>query len=253
MDDATGSIRPIGYIEMPGTTIGMPEAPGERPGEEQQQPAVEPAASRAVPPRRPVETRAGARAEASAPATSADVGRGVRLGRGCYVSPTASIKGEVTLGEEVFVAPAASIRGDSGAPIRIGSLSNVQDGAVIHAREGRSLAVDSKRYAVYIGESVSLAHQCLVHGPAAVLDGSFVGFGAVVVNSTIGRECVIMHLAYVANVEIPDGRMVPVGAVVDTPERARSLPRVTSELKEFAAEVARANRKHASDYNGEER
>lgn len=254
MDDSTGPIRPIGYIEMPSPSFGMPEPADGRPAEDQASPASQaPAAPGPAEREASSQPRLDDRAEARSSRAGADIDRTVRLGRGCYLSPTASVRGEVTLGDEVFVGPASSIRGDAGAPIRIGSQSNVQDGAVIHSLEGRWLVINNNRYAVYIGERVSLAHQCLVHGPAAILDGSFIGFGAVVVNSTIGRDCVIMHLAYVANVEIPDGRMVPVGAVVDTPERARSLPRVTNELKQYASEVVRANREHARDYSSGKR
>jgi carbonic anhydrase len=242
MDGKTGGIEPIGYIEMPGTAVEMPGSsytPTEvdKPAAQVEAPSTATAAER------------WAQREQRPRGVRGDVGRRARLGRVDYVSATASVLGDVVLGEEVFVGPGASIRGDTGAPIHIGNQSNVQDGAVVHADSGRSLMVGNVSSAVYIGERVSLGHQCLVHGPAAILDGSFIGYGSLVVNSTVGRDCVVMHLAYVANVEIPDGRLVPVGAVVDTLERARSLPRVPADLKEFAAESVRANTKHARDYN----
>ena len=179
---------------------------------------------------------------------SAEVGPRVRLGRGTWVSPTASVAGDVVIGREVFVGPGASIRGDSGARVHVGDASNVQDGAVVHALEGRSIVVGDREYAVYIGERVSLAHQALVHGPAAIMDGCFVGFGATVINSALGRGCVVMHRAYVSDVEVPAGRLVPVGAVVDTAERARSLPRVPRDVQEFAEGVVEANRRYAREY-----
>jgi carbonic anhydrase/acetyltransferase-like protein (isoleucine patch superfamily) len=72
----------------------------------------------------------------------------------------------------------ASIRSDEGMPIFVGNRSNVQDGVVLHAletidEEGKPVEknlveVGGKKYAVYIGENVSLAHQSQVHGPASV-------------------------------------------------------------------------------------
>jgi carbonic anhydrase len=242
MDGKNSGIEPIGYIEMPGTAVEMPDTsftPSE-PNQPVRQADPPPTASTA---------ERSAQREQRPRGVRGEVGRRARLGRVDYISATASVLGDVVLGEEVFVGPGASVRGDTGAQIRIGNQSNVQDGAVVHADSGRSLVVGNVPYAVYIGDRVSLGHQCLVHGPAAILDGSFIGYGSLVVNSTIGRDCVVMHLAYVANVEIPDGRLVPVGAVVDTPERARSLPRVPADLKGFAAESVRAYTKHARDYN----
>jgi carbon dioxide concentrating mechanism protein CcmM len=156
--------------------------------------------------------------------------------------------GDVSLGEDVFVAPVASIRGDTGAPIRIGSGSNVQDGAVIHAADGRAFTVDNQRYAVYVGERVSLAHRCLVHGPVTIGDDAFIGFGAMVMNCTVGRGAVVMHMAYVTDVDIPPGRMVPTGTVVDSPDQARALPKVSPDLREMAERVVQNNRRYARDY-----
>ena len=106
------------------------------------------------------------------------------IGSGSYVDRLASVVGNVSLGKGVFVAPFASIRGDEGQPIAIGDGSNVQDGVVLHALEtvsgGKAIetnlvTVAGKKYAVYIGKNVSLAHQSQVHAPAAVGDNTLVG------------------------------------------------------------------------------
>ena len=74
----------------------------------------------------------------------------------------------MTLGERVYVAPFASIRGDEGQPIYIGDESNVQDGVVLHGFEtiegGKEIAksqveVAGKKYSLYVGKRVSMAHQ----------------------------------------------------------------------------------------------
>ena len=237
-EDKKSSYESIGYMGMPGERAGQSgrEVPG------QSAPAAE----------RP-EMRLEARQQTVAPAPAASVGRTVIMGPGSYVSPMASVQGDVQLGEQVFVAPGASIRGDTGARIYIGNQSNVQDGAVVHALPDRSVAVGGRPYAVYVGQRVSLAHQVLLHGPVAIGDDVFVGFRVMVVNSVIGKGCVIWHGAVISDVEIPDGRLVPAGAIIDTPERARALAVASTQLKEFAASVVRDNRRYAQEYSAQQR
>lgn len=152
-----------------------------------------------------------------------------------FVHPLAAVIGQVTVGSGVFVGPFASLRGDEGAPIHIGDRSNVQDGVVVHGLEtfedGREIAensvtVDGKRYSVYIGRGVSLAHQSQIHGPALVSDDTFVGMQALVFKSTVGRGCVICPGAKLVGVSIAPGRFVPAGAVITTQQQADALQEI---------------------------
>jgi len=160
------------------------------------------------------------------------------IGSGSYVDRLASVVGNVSLGKGVFVAPFASIRGDEGQPIAIGDGSNVQDGVVLHALEtisgGKAIetnlvTVAGKKYAVYIGKNVSLAHQSQVHGPAAVGDNTFVGMQALVFKASIGKNVVIEPGAKVIGVTIPADRYVPAGSVVTKQEQADTLPEITDD------------------------
>lgn len=160
------------------------------------------------------------------------------VGAGSYVDKLASVIGDVILGKDVFVAPFASIRGDEGQPIVIGDGSNVQDGVVIHALETMNggkvvdqnlVTVGGKKYAVYVGKGVSLAHQSQVHGPAAVGDHTFVGMQALVFKSTIGKNVVIEPGAKVIGVTIAEKRYVPAGATIVTQAQADALPEITPD------------------------
>ncbi len=155
---------------------------------------------------------------------------------GAYVDKLASVIGNVSIGAQVFVAPFASIRGDEGQPIVIGAGSNVQDGVVVHALETFSggkpvdknlVDVNGKKYAVYIGSGVSLAHQSQVHGPAAVGDHTFVGMQALVFKSVIGKNVVIEPGAKLIGVTVAEGRYVPAGSVVTKQSDADALPLIT--------------------------
>ena len=156
---------------------------------------------------------------------------------GAYVDKLASVIGNVSIGTRVFVGPFASVRGDEGQPIVIKEGTNIQDGVVIHALEtfnqGRIIeknlvTVDGKKYAVYVGAHVSLAHQSQVHGPAAVGDNTFIGMQALVFKSVIGKNVVVEPGAKVIGVTVEEGRYIPAGSVVVTQEAADALPKITA-------------------------
>ena len=150
-----------------------------------------------------------------------------------YIHPLAAVIGNVTLGQNIMVSPFAAIRGDEGQPLYIGNDSNVQDGVVIHAlrTESNGIAfeknlyeVEGKRYAVYVGNRVSVAHQAQVHGPAVVLDDTFVGMKSLVFMSFVGKGCVIEPACMLMNVTVPDNRYVPAGSVITSQGKADQLP-----------------------------
>ena len=156
-----------------------------------------------------------------------------------YVHPQAAVIGNVTLGENIMVSPMVSIRGDEGQPLHVGDDSNVQDGVIIHALETESegkpveknlYEVDGKKYAVYVGDRVSLAHQVQIHGPAVVMDDTFVGMKVLVFRSFVGKNCVIEPGAIVMGVTVADRRIVPVGSVISTQEQADELTEVTEMI-----------------------
>lgn len=159
-----------------------------------------------------------------------------------YVHPTATVIGWVELGREVNVAADTSIRADEGAPFYVGDRSNVQDGVVLHALKDKWVRVDGRQWAIYIGADCSLAHQALVHGPSMIGDRTFVGFKAIVHDSIIGEGCFIGHNALVVGVEIPPGKRVPSGWVVDSPEKVKQLPPVEHAHAHFNEDVVQVNR-----------
>jgi len=161
-----------------------------------------------------------------------------RIDPSTYVHPMASVMGNVILGKNIMVSPMASIRGDEGQPLSIGDDSNVQDGVVIHALEtemngapveAHLCAVDGKRYAVYVGKRVSLAHQVQIHGPAVVQDDTFVGMQTLIFKSRVGTGCVVEPRCLLMGVTVPDRRYVPAGSIVKTQDDADRLPEITED------------------------
>jgi len=178
-----------------------------------------------------------------------------------YVHPQASVIGKVTIGAHVMISPMASVRSDEGMPIFVGDNSNIQDGVVLHAletidEEGEPIEknlveVDGKKYAVYIGENVSLAHQSQVHGPALVGNDSFIGMQAFVFKAKVGNNCVLEPTSAVIGVTIPDGRYVSAGKTITSQDEADKLPEITDDYayKHTNEAVVYVNTNLAEGYN----
>jgi carbonic anhydrase/acetyltransferase-like protein (isoleucine patch superfamily) len=122
------------------------------------------------------------------PRTFALDGIAPRLGRPSYVADGACLVGDVVLGEHTSVWFCAVIRADNG-PIRIGTHSNVQDGAVIHCLPQGE---------VLVGAQVSIGHLATIHG-ASIGDRCLVGMNAVVMDGVrIGDDTLVAAGSIVA-------------------------------------------------------
>lgn len=170
------------------------------------------------------------------------------MARTAFVHDQATVIGRVVLGDYVHIAAGSSVRADEGTPFYIGDNTNIQDGVVIHALKEKKVIVAGEEWAVYVGKNVSIAHDALVHGPCYIGDHTFVGFKAVVHDAVIGAHCYIGIGAVVVGVEVPDGRFVPHGRVVDTADAVDALPLVTEVHAEFNEDVVEVNRGLASAY-----
>lgn len=176
-----------------------------------------------------------------------------------YVHPLAVVIGNVILGKNIMVAPTACVRGDEGQPIYVGDDSNIQDGVVIHALETETdgkpieknmMEVNGKKYAVYVGNRVSLAHQVQIHGPSVVMGNTFVGMKVLVFKSFVGKNCVIEPGVILMGVKVPDGRYAEAGAIVKNQRDADNLPAITENypLKDMNKGVVHVNVSLAREY-----
>ncbi|MFM7888281.1 MAG: ribulose bisphosphate carboxylase small subunit [Pseudanabaena sp.] len=165
-----------------------------------------------------------------------------KIDSSAYVHSFSNLIGDVYIGANVLIAPGTSIRADEGHPFYIGNSTNVQDGVVIHGLEqGRVIGDDGKEYSVWIGDSTSITHMALIHGPAYVGNNCFIGFRSTVFNARVGDGCIISLHALVQDVEIPAGKYVPAGAVITTQQQADLLPNVRESDQNFASHVVGIN------------
>jgi carbonic anhydrase/acetyltransferase-like protein (isoleucine patch superfamily) len=110
------------------------------------------------------------------------------------VDESAQVVGDVVVGENASVWMNAVVRGDV-QPIHIGANSNIQDCSVLHGMK--------ERFAVEVGEWVTVGHSVTLHG-CTVEDRCLIGMGAVVLNGVrVGSGSIIA-----AGTLIPEGTVV---------------------------------------------
>lgn len=180
------------------------------------------------------------------------VGEQPEIASTAFVHPNASVIGRVVLDHRVHVASEAALRADEGTPFFIGADTNIQDGVVLHALKEKWVTVGEDQWAIYIGRQVSMAHQCLIHGPCYIGDRTFIGFKAIVHDSVVGSGCYIGLGAIVVGVEIPDSRFVPHGMIVDSPEKVSMLPVVNAAQTHFNDDVVEVNQGLVEAYRYQE-
>jgi carbon dioxide concentrating mechanism protein CcmM len=165
-----------------------------------------------------------------------------KIDQTAHIHSFSSIAGDVAIGANVLVAPGVSMRAEEGGSLYVGEGTNLQDGVVIHGLgQGRVLGDDQHPYSIWIGKNTSITHMALVHGPAFVGDGCFIGFRSTVINARIGDGCIVMMHALIQDVEIAAGKFVPSGSIITSQEQADRLPPVQEADAQFAAHMVGAN------------
>jgi len=118
-----------------------------------------------------------------------------------FVSPLATVIGNVIIGKHVYVGPGAILRGDWGQII-IEDGSNVQENCVIHMFPGTT---------VRLKKNAHIGHGAIIHG-ATIGENSLIGMNAVVMDDCqIGKECIVGALAFVPANSIIEPRSIVVG------------------------------------------
>jgi len=123
-------------------------------------------------------------------------GKTPRIANDVFVAPGAMIIGDVEIGPGSSVWFNVVIRADCNS-VRIGSGTNIQDGAVLHVDPDAPLA---------IGNDVTVGHGAIVHG-TTIGDRVLIGMGAVILSkSSVGNEALIA-----AGAVVPEGMAIGEG------------------------------------------
>jgi carbonic anhydrase/acetyltransferase-like protein (isoleucine patch superfamily) len=142
-----------------------------------------------------------------------------------FIASGAVVIGDVTLHENASIWFNAVLRGDTEALV-IGSRTNIQDGAILHADPG---------YPTIVGRGCTVGHRGIVHG-ARVGDNTLVGMGAILLNGVeVGENCVIG-----AGALLTQGKIFPPGLLLlGSPARI---------IRELTPDEIDTNRQSADGY-----
>lgn len=111
-----------------------------------------------------------------------------------FIASSADVYGDVHLEKDSNIWFQAVLRGDNDIII-VGEGSNIQDGTIIHTDKGLP---------VRIGSSVTVGHQCLLHG-CTVANGALIGMGTTILNqAVIGTNSLIG-----AGSLVTEGKIIP--------------------------------------------
>lgn len=98
-----------------------------------------------------------------------------------YVHPTAVLIGDVILGKGVYVGPNASLRGDFGR-IVVKDGANIQDNCVMHGFPGQDTVVEEEGHIGHgaILHGCTIGRNALVGMSAVIIDGARIGENSIV-------------------------------------------------------------------------
>ncbi len=141
-----------------------------------------------------------------------------------YVSPRASLIGDIEIAPDASIWEFAVLRADMNY-IRVGKGTSIQDNCTVHTTVTNP---------TIIGEYVTAGHNCVIHA-CEIGDRTVVGMGSIVLDGAkVGNDCVIGAGSVVTNnTVIPDGSLVlgiPGKVVKEVPEGLRESFMVGARL-----------------------
>jgi len=116
-----------------------------------------------------------------------------------YVSPRASLIGNIEIGADSSIWEFASLRADMNF-IRVGRGTSIQDNCTVHT---------TFMNPTIIGNYVTCGHNCVIHA-CEIGDRTVIGMGAIVLDGAkVGKDCVIG-----AGSVVTEGKVIPDGSLV---------------------------------------
>jgi carbonic anhydrase/acetyltransferase-like protein (isoleucine patch superfamily) len=107
------------------------------------------------------------------------------LGEQVFVAPNACLIGDVTIGDKSSVFYGSAIRGDVN-PIKIGSMTSIQDNVVIHVAKSNA---KGQSLPTIVGSNCVIGQNAILHA-CTIQDGSLVGMGSTLMDGvTVSTPC----------------------------------------------------------------
>lgn len=118
-----------------------------------------------------------------------------------FLHPTAVLIGDVIIGPGCYIGPSASLRGDFGRIVVVGDAS-VQDNCTLHTSAGSDCVV---------GRGATIGHGAVLHG-CSIGENALVGMNAVVLDDAeIGPESLVGALSLVKSDMVAPARSLVAG------------------------------------------
>ena len=158
-----------------------------------------------------------------------------------FIAPSASVIGDVSIGEKSSVWYGSVLRGDLNA-IKIGNMTNIQDGTVIHVAKNN---VGNKPAPTIVGNRVTVGHGAILHA-CTIEDDSIIGMGATVMDGAVVKKGAMVA----AGALVAPGMVVPTGQIF-AGNPARLLRAMTESEIAFSAKSAENYAALAADHAAE--
>jgi len=127
--------------------------------------------------------------------------------------PEAEITGEVFIGENTNIGKSKLIA-KNGSIVAVDRNTNIRDHILIYADEKCS----QKSNNIFIGNKVFISSDVEIYGPVVISDEIFIGTKSMIINSDIGKGCLIEDNVLIKNVVIPSNIVIPSRSVIDSME-----------------------------------
>ncbi|MFX1276822.1 MAG: gamma carbonic anhydrase family protein [Promethearchaeota archaeon] len=127
-------------------------------------------------------------------------GKRPQISENAFVSPSATILGDVIIHDNVIIWPGAIIRGDN-APINIGEYSTIFDGVILFTRSPKC-SIHIGRYCII--ETGATILGCFMEDYVQILEGTLIHE-----ESSVGEGVVILK-----DSEVPPGLAIPARSVL---------------------------------------
>jgi len=146
-----------------------------------------------------------------------------------FCAPGSYVIGNVTIGADSSIWYHSVLRGDVHF-IRVGKMTNIQDGCICH--------VTSETHPLIIGDRVTVGHRAVLHG-CTVEELCLIGIGAIVLDGAV----IETRSMVAAGAVVTPGTRVPAGTLVG------GIPaRVLRELRPQELENLSASAERYRDY-----
>jgi carbon dioxide concentrating mechanism protein CcmM len=141
------------------------------------------------------------------------------LGNNVTLEEFARLAGDVRVGAGSRIGQGAALRADEGTPLVVGANADIDDRVSFHALRGTDLR---------IGDDLTAEDDVVLHGPLEMGDNVSVEDRTIIFRAVVGDNVQVGEDALIVgpdappgedpSLRIPDGTVIPEGAIVTSPE-----------------------------------